>query len=57
MRSGLTHQTQFSNLCSGITVPGGLPELKRCGTEGHGHWAWWGGVEIVCGDARGLFQP
>ena len=25
----------------GLTVPGGAPELWRCGTEGHGLWAWW----------------
>jgi len=22
-----------------VTVPGGVPELWRCGTEGHGQWA------------------
>ena len=23
------------------TVPGGVQELCRCGTEGCGQWAWW----------------
>jgi len=26
----------------GVTVPGGVPELCGCGTEGHGQWARWG---------------
>ena len=24
----------------GVTVPGGVPELWGCGTEGCGQWAW-----------------
>ena len=31
----------------GVTIPGGVAELWRCGTEGRGQW----GV-----DMRGLFQ-
>ena len=26
----------------GVTVPEGVPEPQRCGTEGCGQWAWWG---------------
>ena len=26
----------------GVAVPGGVQELWRCGTEGHGQWTWWG---------------
>ncbi len=26
----------------GVTVPGGVQEPWRCGTEGRGQWAWWG---------------
>ena len=26
-----------------VTTPGGVPERCRCGTEGGGQWAWWGG--------------
>ena len=22
-------------------------EPWRCGTEGHGQWAWWGGLDLV----------
>jgi len=25
-----------------VTIPGGVLELWRCGTEGRGQWAWWG---------------
>jgi len=40
----------------GVTVPGGVQELWRCGTEGHisGHGGWAG---VGPGDLRGLFQP
>ena len=31
--------------CGGVTIPAGVPELWRCGTEGHGQWAWWGWVD------------
>ena len=36
----------------GVTIPGGVPEPWRCGTEECGH----GGV-VGVGDPRGLFQP
>ena len=36
----------------GVTVPGGVPELRRCGTEGQ--WAQWGWVEVGLG---GVFLP
>ena len=26
----------------GVTIPGGVPEPWRCGTEGCSQWAWWG---------------
>ena len=38
-----------------LTVPGGVPEPWRCGTEGRSQQAWWGWVGL--GDLRGLFQP
>jgi len=25
----------------GVTIPGGVQETWRCGTEGRGQWAWW----------------
>lgn len=25
-----------------VPVLGGVPEPCGCGTEGRGHWAWWG---------------
>ena len=37
----------------GVTVPGGVPELWRCGTEICGQWAWLG-LDLTVGD---LFQP
>ena len=38
---------------AGVTVPGGVPELWECGTEGSGHdGGGWAGL----GDFRGLFQ-
>jgi len=30
----------------GVTFLGGVPELWRCGTEGHGQWVWWGGLGL-----------
>ena len=41
----------------GVTVPGGVPEPCGCGTEGHGQWAWCGGLLVGLGGLRGLFQP
>ena len=29
----------------GVTVPGGVQEPWRCGTEGRGQWAWWKWVD------------
>ena len=29
----------------GVTIPGGVQELWRCGTEARGQWAWWGWVD------------
>ena len=40
-----------------VTIPGGVPELRRCGSGGHGQWAWWGWVGDGLGDVKGLFQP
>ena len=37
----------------GVTVPGGLAEPWRCGTERCGRWAGGGGL----GELRRLFQP
>ena len=33
----------------GVTVPGGVPELWGCGTEGRWQWAWWGGLGLILG--------
>ena len=39
----------------GVTVPGGIKEPWRCGTEGHGQWAWRGWAGVGLGNLRGLF--
>lgn len=31
----------------GVTIPGGVLEPWRCGTEGCGQWLWWGGGLMV----------
>jgi len=42
---------------SGVgTVPGGVPEPWRCGTEECGQWAWWGGLGLRL-RILGLLQP
>ena len=33
----------------GVTVPAGVPELWRCGTEGCEQWAQWGGLGLDSG--------
>ena len=33
----------------GVTIPGGLPALWGCGTEGLGQWAQWGGLGLDVG--------
>jgi len=33
----------------GVTIPGGVPGPWRCGTEGCGQWAWWGGLGLDLG--------
>jgi len=38
----------------GDTVPGGVQEPCRCGTEGRGQWAWWVGLTVGLGDLKGL---
>jgi len=38
---------------SRVTIPGGVPEPLRCGSEEHGQWAWAG---VGLWDLRGLFQ-
>ena len=30
----------------GVTVPGGVQRMWRCGTEGHGQQAWWDGLGL-----------
>ena len=32
-----------------VTIPGGVPEPWRCGTEGCGQWARWGGLMLDLG--------
>ena len=51
---GYEEKSLFQKMCTdtdcpgggGVTVPGGVPDLWRCGTEGHGQWAWWSGLEL-----------
>ena len=31
----------------GVTVPGGVPEPWRFGSEGHAQWAWWDALVLV----------
>ena len=38
----------------GVSIPGGVPEQWKCGTEGRGQWAWWGWVDGFDG-LNGLF--
>jgi len=38
-----------------VTVPGGVTEPQRCGTEGHGQWWAWVGVGLR--DLSRLTQP
>ena len=33
----------------GVTIPGDVQELWRCGTEGRGQWARWGGLGLDLG--------
>ena len=33
----------------GVTIPRGVQELWRCGTEGCGQWAWWDGLGLGLG--------
>ena len=33
----------------GVTIPGGVPVLWGCGTEGCGQWAWWGWAGLDLG--------
>ena len=33
----------------GVAIPGGVPELWGCGTEGRGQWARWGGLRLGLG--------
>jgi len=32
-----------------VTIPGGDPELRRCGTWGRGQWARWDGLGLDVG--------
>ena len=41
----------------GVTVPGGAQEPWRCGTAGHGQWAWWSWVGVGLDDLSALLQP
>ena len=40
----------------GVAIPGGVPEMWRCGTEGRGQWARWGWAGVGLRDLSGLFQ-
>ena len=40
----------------GVTIPGGVPELWGCGTEGCGQWVWWWWAGVGLGDISDLFQ-
>lgn len=37
---------------SGVPVSQGVPELCRCGTWGHGVWAWWDGLGLDLGNGQ-----
>jgi len=39
----------------GVTTPGSAQDTWRCGTKGHGEWAWWAGAGPD--GLRGLLQP
>jgi len=41
----------------GVTVPGGVQDPWRRGTERRGQWAWWRWVEVGQRDLTDLFQP
>lgn len=41
----------------GVPIPGGIPELWGCGSEGRGQWAWWERAGVDPGDFGGLLQP
>ena len=52
--------SQEEQCCSGTgrwwgSVPAGVQETRRCGTEGRGQWFDGGGSAV--GDLSGLFQP
>ena len=40
----------------GVTIPGGVQELWRCGTEGHGLWHGGGRFTVGLDELRGPFQ-
>ena len=40
----------------GVTIPGGVPDPWRCGTEGCGQWARWGGVGLGLGVLEVFFN-
>ena len=55
---GSRHTETFVHINGGITIPGGVQELWRCGTEecdlvGNSDGRWMLGLD----DLRGLFQP
>ena len=41
----------------GVPIPGGVPELRRCGTEGCGQWARRGGLGLGLGISEGFSNP
>jgi len=41
----------------GVTAPGGVQEMWRCGTEGCGSGHGGDGLMVGLGDLSGLFQP
>jgi len=40
----VAHWHRLPRVGGGITIPGGIQESWRCGTERHGQSAWWGWV-------------
>ena len=40
-----------------VTMPEGVPEPWRCGTEGCGQWVWWGGLQLGLGILEVFSSP
>ena len=45
----MLHWHSCPGVVDGVTIPGGVPEPWRCGTEGCGHWTRWAGLGLGLG--------